>query len=351
MNQMTRRLTIVISVIVCLFAVVIHRANCGDYWTPTAPPGSDAAKMKTLDQVEPRIMISQLPFVITNAGSYYLSAPLFADTSNGAFGIVIMADDVKLDMNGFALNGGPTSGDGIAVTGQVHHNITIRNGVVRGWAGYGVNGTNAADAIIENVKAYMNGLAGITAGEDSLVEGCISSGNGMRNEPPQGAGVFDDGIRVGSYSTVKDCKSRGNRGAGIYARYGSKVSGCTAAQSVKANGIFADDFCTIVDCTVMENLNGGITCMNKCRVSANTCGNNMNSGILVLGASNRIENNNVAGNPNGIMTQVPGNLIMCNSATGNTNAFPLSSGDNFGAIITPQGGSISNNNPWSNFTF
>jgi hypothetical protein len=257
---------------------------------------------------------------------------------------------VKLDMNGFALNGTPTSGDGIAVTGQVHHNITIRNGVVRGWAGYGINGTNAADAIIENVKAYMNGYAGITAGEDSLVDSCISNGNGLRNEPP-GTGVFDDGIRVGSYSTVKDCKSRANRGAGIYARYGSKVSGCTAAQSIKANGIFADDFCTIVDCTVMENFNGGITCMNKCRVSANTCGNNMNSGILALGMSNRIENNNVAGNLNGILTQAPGNLVTCNSASGNTNDFPLSSGDKFGAIITPQGGSISNNNPWSNFSF
>ena len=341
---------ILIAVAVCALAFFLSCSYADDYWSPVAAPGTDAAKMKTLDQVEPRQIISQLPYIITNSGSYYLSTTLYCSSTNGS-GIIILSDDVKLDMNGFALNGITNSFDGITVPPPIRQNITILNGVVRGWQGYGINGTNAANAIIENVKAYVNGLGGIIAGQNSLLENCISYGNGMY---PQ-AGVINDGIHVLAYSTVKDCKSFGNMGAGIYASFGSKVSGCTAAQSLQANGIFAEDYCTIRDCTVMGNMNGGITILNNCRVTENTCGaNNINinsAGILVMGGGNRIEDNNVTGNFNGIMTTVPGNLVVRNTANSNTNAYPLSSGDKYGQIAQPPAGSFSNVSPWANFSF
>jgi hypothetical protein len=57
--------------------------------------------MKTLAQIEPRTAISSLPFTITNSGSYYLAASLSG--SSGQSGITVQADNVTLDLNGFAL--------------------------------------------------------------------------------------------------------------------------------------------------------------------------------------------------------------------------------------------------------
>jgi hypothetical protein len=53
---------------------------------------------------DPRTPISSLPYKITAPGSYYLTANLTA-TGNGA-GITISANNVTLDLNGFALIGG-----------------------------------------------------------------------------------------------------------------------------------------------------------------------------------------------------------------------------------------------------
>src|SRR3954469_21762838 len=71
------------------------------------PSGAPGPTMKTLTQVEPRTPISSLPLVITNSGSYYLTANLTGIV--GTNGITITADNVTIDLNGFALNGVPGS--------------------------------------------------------------------------------------------------------------------------------------------------------------------------------------------------------------------------------------------------
>ncbi len=43
---------------------------------PLTPPGAPAPTMKTLDQVEVRTPITNLPYTITQPGSYYLIANL-----------------------------------------------------------------------------------------------------------------------------------------------------------------------------------------------------------------------------------------------------------------------------------
>ena len=83
----------------CLFASI---GFCGQD-DPLGPPGSDAARMKNLNQIEPRTIISSLPYVITNRGSYYLTGSLTATV--GTNGIVIAANDVTIDLNGFMLIG------------------------------------------------------------------------------------------------------------------------------------------------------------------------------------------------------------------------------------------------------
>ena len=73
------------------------------------PPGAPAPLFKTLDQVEPRMPISTYGTNITASGSYYLTANLTsASTTQDA--ITISADNVTIDLNGFALLN--TSGTG-----------------------------------------------------------------------------------------------------------------------------------------------------------------------------------------------------------------------------------------------
>lgn len=317
------------------------------------------ASMKTLNQIEPRTPITSLPFEITNAGSYYVTANLTC--TNNDNGITIDSDDVQLDLNGFALNGTPGTLHGVLVSGPLHHNISIRNGVVRGWEKCGINAFSAQDSLLANVKAYTNGyngeFAGMEIGDNSLVTGCGAYWN---------AG---DGIRAMSGSTIRDCKSRYNGIKGIKVDRASKVIDCTAANN--SIGIFAENYCTIRDCTVVQNKYDGIVVIGKCRVVKNNCGENgfaggYGAGIRVQGHHNRIEDNNLSDNNRGIRvfgegdyTNVYGNLIIRNSASGNQDdAYQWSTnatgGDCYGEVLDMSatgGEGFTNSNPWSNFRF
>src|SRR5678815_1618363 len=83
---------------------------------PLTPPGAPAPSMKTLDQIEPRTPISSVPFTISAPGSYYVTTNLTAGVDQN--GIIVAADNVTLDLNGFTLfGGGGTSGEGISTSG------------------------------------------------------------------------------------------------------------------------------------------------------------------------------------------------------------------------------------------
>src|SRR3954454_3804301 len=93
------------------------------------PPGAPAPTMKALDQIEPRIPISSLPFVISTSGSYYVTGNLTG--LSGQHGISVNADNVTVDLGGFDLVGPGGAATGIRVQNS-HVNVTIRNGTVRG---------------------------------------------------------------------------------------------------------------------------------------------------------------------------------------------------------------------------
>src|SRR4051812_31427609 len=101
------------------------------------PPGPPAATFKTLQQVEPRIDLQNAPasavtttnvfyhFVITQPGSYYLSANLGVTKPNG---IQINTEGVTLDLNGFQISrASGTGGNGIEIA-VASHRATVRNG-------------------------------------------------------------------------------------------------------------------------------------------------------------------------------------------------------------------------------
>ena len=260
---------------------------------PSAPPGPT---MKTLDEVEPRIPIhaSDLPLTIATPGSYYLAENI----TTGGGGITIDANNVTIDLMGFALSGG--IGDGISVSAG-RKNIAIKNGTVSGWSSRGMDAGNAINSQFANLRASDNGT---------------------------------DGLSVGFGSTVTNCTASDNGGSGIFATGGS----------------------TVTNCTVRSNTGDGIQVSWSCRVVGNTCiGSGFPSilagaGIHVTGRENRIEANNITGNDRGIDVDSAFNLIIKNSARRNTTNYDIVGSNTVGPILGVAD-PIASTNPWANFEF
>ena len=90
-----------LALMVIVFGFALAAAAGG----PLAPPAAPAdGVMKTLEEIEPRIPISSLPYTITEEGSYYLTGNLSLATPD-THGIAINASNVTIDLCGFTLRG------------------------------------------------------------------------------------------------------------------------------------------------------------------------------------------------------------------------------------------------------
>jgi hypothetical protein len=172
------------------------------------------------------------PVTIATAGTYVLTGPLTVSAAN-TNAILVTADDVSIDLNGFKV-AGPVSCSGTPVTsctstgagdgiGGSQTGVIVRNGTVRGFAnnGIGISGR----ALIENVTVFQNAADGINVGNDSVVRGCIAVQNGDDGiagtnavvvEHSQSHHNLDDGIHLANSGTVRGNVVRGNGDDGIY---------------------------------------------------------------------------------------------------------------------------------------
>ncbi|MDQ6632077.1 MAG: right-handed parallel beta-helix repeat-containing protein [Verrucomicrobiota bacterium] len=325
--------------------------------TPTAPPGPT---MKTLDQVEARIIVNAAnapgdttnTLIISQPGSYYLIGNITG--ASGKHGISIRANDVTLDLNGFALIGGG-GGAFIGVTGTAAQtNFCIRNGTVRGWTGGGVRTDTFISTLAEKLRLSDNvGAWGLSLG-NGVARDCVASGNGTGFVVGNGAMITGSsasanttgfiagdraqvshcistintgvGFDCTSYVTLIDCTASRNFGsAGIVALSSTTVSRCSATRNLPSgNGIVAGPTCTIVDCTVGSNGNDGITEGSGSAVRGCTTSNNQGNGIKVTSdcyvIGNTCEANNRSGfNYAGISVSGHGNRIEANSVTATDN--------------------------------
>ena len=220
------------------------------------PPGAPAPTMKSLDQIEPRVPISSLPFTISNPGSYYLTTNL-TDVA-GTNGIIVEADGVSIDLQGFALSGSggfSASSSGIYTGLATRNNLEVRNGTIRNWAFDGIRALSANNSRFENLRIYNNA---------------------------------DEGLNIGDSCTVQKCEVQGNGGIGMYISDSSVIKDCTSVSNV-SYGIDASENCVIEDCVVSLNRDFGIAGYTGMTVRGCSVINNQDAGILTAGYSTVVD--------------------------------------------------------------
>jgi hypothetical protein len=371
------------------------------------PPGAPAPTMKTLDQIEARTPIDPtqpgftLPLTIAQPGSYYFTANISATGS--VAGIIVGADDVRLDLNGFALTGGSGgSARGIDVP-VARKNLQIHNGTIRGWAGGGVRADNATNSILEKLRASANSggslVGALVVGNGSLIKDCVASNNSTNGIKTfsgttvigctassngfngfflggsvtlsdctahlnsvngiklSGNGVLDrctasfnsaSGISGGIGSMISNCAASFNGFYGIETDSGSTVSKCAVTNN-SSSGIVTTIGCTVSECAAAINGGNGISALEGTSIQNCSARSNVASGIQVTTACHVFAN--TSRNQVGVSVYGLTNLIVRNSASGNTSAgFSISapSLNKTGPIVTGNG-TITSTSPWANF--
>ncbi len=221
------------------------------------PPTGPAPSMKTLGQIEPRVIIEKAPFKISASGSYYLATNLFATTDQAA--ISIDADNVTLDLQGFVISGAPDSAAGITVV-PGHNDVTIRNGAIAG-TGSGIEASSTGHIQLESLRISKCAESGISVGPASVLANCVSSGNGSV------------GIRAGVASSLSNCQAIANGGNGLDVDQKCTIRDSTAAQNAMA-GVSAGDFSKVINVSATDNqstgINGGVGIqITDCTADAN----------------------------------------------------------------------------------
>jgi hypothetical protein len=348
------------------------------------PPGAPAPTMKTLDQIEPRIPIPSLPYTITKPGSYYLTTNLVG--TSGANGITVSSGSVVIDLNGFALQGVPGSGTGIAVA-TTFTNLVFRNGTVTGWGGNGIDGYSSGfprNLLYEKLTLSANGANGLHTEAGSIIRDCIAIGNGTSGFVSAGGEIIDcvarnnsgDGFTV-NFCSLSHCSSEFNLNNGFTlvssraldcdsqlnsegiscSGNGNEVRRCRAIlngdDGIVSNG--SGSGTVIEDCEAANNSSHGIETagIGGAYIAGNNVSLNGAGGIFISDSNNYIENNHVV-----TTTGVNGILITSGSYVntvavrnvvvgGGSPAINYSSaGNDFGPI----GSASSATSPWANIS-
>jgi hypothetical protein len=259
------------------------------------PPGPPAPIMKSLSDIEPRTPIPggivAGTFSISRSGSYYLTGHRTNSTA-GASGVFVNANDVVIDLNGFTLSGGGVGQFGIYA--QSRTNVTVLNGTVRDFASVGILAPNSGNGhTISSVAVLNNGGIGIgmLAAQACRVVDCLVENN------TGGIGVSD-----GSLIARNRIVSNGGTQYGI-----SADSNCLISENVitsrdtnaaHAWGISVSGIgCRVVGNTVAYTSVAGIYALGQHMIKGNHVSysnlgtNTFSAGIAVFNEASEVEDN------------------------------------------------------------
>ena len=237
-----------------------------------------------------------LPVEITGGTGH--SFVLTSDLSVRATGILVQADDVTIDLNGFRIigpnrcSGTPTlgnpitctlGGSGVGIEADAQASRTsIYNGSIVGMRSHGV--ALGSGSSVRQIRATGNGGMGIRVGGSSfaVVEN-VAQRNGM------------DGIGVGNEGTVRGNRAQFNGDDGIDCGFNCVVVGNTAVGNT-TDGITAGAGSVLHENVATANLDDGIS--GGTRVSRNVARSNDGFGLR-LGSSSAYDHNTAVGNSAG----------------------------------------------------
>ena len=264
------------------------------------PPGAPAPTMKTLVEVEPRILVNQANtpsganalFEISQPGSYYLGGNITI-TTTAVNGISINSDDVTLDLNGFSIIG-VGSVDAIRIISGDH--VVIRNGFLQGFSNGMLIDGNSNYVTVEDVHSVGHVNAGFTAfgGAHITFRNCRASNNGRAgfraaNTPDyltysgctahnNGTTGSEGGFWLEGDAHVTDCSSDSNTGPGFRARRGSYLTNVLASNNT-TNGIQLDGRASVTDSMIVDNTEYGISATDFVSLTNNRIYTNGSGGI------------------------------------------------------------------------
>lgn len=330
---------------------------------------------------EPRVPISpettpgdaSAYFVISQPRSYYLQRSFIGSATKSA--IRIAADNVTIDLNGFAIIGDSSGAPGVLTfRTEPIEGLVIRNGSIRSWGGYvtlnplynstfedlRIAGSYAGNleaaaqrSLFRRIVIESTGEVGIAAESDCVIEDCIVA----KREDAQ-EGLFQ-GIQVGLNTIVQRCVvskcGRGISSAGGIVRDCSVLD--AVAQSSWDDAAILASGGVVEHCTVLGGVRAGVRCVGLADVRNNrvsSCQIGIADGSSA-GEGNRIEGNSVMfSSAEGIKIEKSRNVIARNAVTRSAIAnYAIAPGNVVGEIIDGTAGTLlsASTSAWANLAY
>mgnify|MGYP001796123561 CR=1 FL=1 len=325
----------------------------------TPPPGAPSPTNKTLQEVEPRIPISNTGNIqiIDQPGSYYLTEDVFSVVR----AIEIRSGQVTLDLNGF-----PNEGDGIGSTGDIgilvtssvgNEPVVIRNGFITGFFGDGlatsaslmqlrIDDIHVSDcdygfdisgaAAITNCTSTNNLNDGYRVTGSATLENCFARSNtqdgfDITDGALRGCNAFGNGINgflladntFTATVIAAECVAQDNGVDGFATQGPVALHGCTSSGNTVA-GFDIDFPSALIGCLAVANMNTGFAVGSGSAIHA--CVSQDNEGIgFTTGGGAAVADCIARNNTGAGFTFGPGASAVGCTATNNTNGFVLSS--------------------------
>ena len=236
------------------------------------------------------------PFVISQPGSYVLTANLVTNPGNDCIDVRVGA--VSIDLNGFTITGAK-----VGISGRHSRQVLVQDGTVRLSAYDGIRLGN--DGIIKNMRLDVNNGSGIVCAIHCIITDNQANGNGAQGIEVLAAATITN--NTVSYNGLNGIDCRGDK----FSAADCKISGNTATlngQSVEGGS--------------------GIVAGSESVIEANTVNGNFDEGIVA--SSSTISGNAVNGNGKAGIVASAGSVVSSNTANGNGKS----------SSCTPLGGGI-----------